>query len=372
MKNYILLLMAGLLACFQISAQTNITLSSSEVKDVLKGNYSASTYAASNVVDSHHHILCDIKNNISADSLRDYLIEMDGFHTRHTYSDTASADSGIGGARRWAFQKFKSFSDRNEQRLLPAYLTFDWTGGSCGDAFGLRNILAALPGRDTTNKSIIIIEAHFDSRCDGPCDINCEAKGMEDNASGSALVLELARVMSRFTFDETIVFMLTVGEEQGLLGAHAMAQYCVDNNISIKAVQNNDVIGGVICGTTSSPPSCPAEGDIDSLNVRLFSSAALNGPYRTFARTIKIFYDEKIKGQVNVPMNINIMSSEDRGGRGGDHIPFRKEDFGTFGFLQLMNMAMELPVRVIRIGSIPRMMCLELIPIMIIKLIAFL
>ncbi len=317
---------------FTSFGQTNIQVSNSEVHNILTGNYSPSQYQAAQVLDEHDQILCELRNLISPDSLKSYLLDMDRFHTRHTYSDTVSQDSGIGGARRWALQKFKSISSRNENRLRPAYLSFDWLGGSCGDGFGLKNIMGVLPGRDSINKPVIIIEAHLDSRCDQGCDIVCEAKGMEDNASGSALVLELARVMSRYTFDATIVFMLTVGEEQGLLGAHAMAQYCEDNSINLKAVQNNDVIGGVICGTRSSPPSCPVEGDIDSLNVRLFSSAALNGPYRTFARTIKIFYEEKMNGQLRFPMSINVMNSEDRGGRGGDHIPFRERGFRNVRF----------------------------------------
>lgn len=332
MKPIFLTALFNLMILSAAFGQSNISLSNNEVADILSGNYDPSNYQASTVIDQHDQIICELKNLISPDSLKAMLIEMDQFNTRNTYSDTVSPDSGIGAARQWAYQKFVDYSNRNESRLKPAYLSFDWLNGACGDGYGLKNILAVLPGRDTVDKSIVIIEAHFDSRCETTCDPNCDAKGMEDNASGSALVLELARIMSRYTFDETILFMLIVGEEQGLLGAHAMAQYCQDNNIRIKAVQNNDVIGGVLCGTTSSPPSCPAEGDVDSVNVRLFSSAALNGPYRTFARTIKIFYDEKIKSQVQVPMLINVMNSEDRGGRGGDHIPFRQRGYRNVRF----------------------------------------
>lgn len=332
MKIKLSLFIALTCAAFGLFGQTNISVSNAEVKDILIGNYNPSTYAASNITDSHNQILCEIQNDISADSLKTLLVEMNRFHTRNTFSDTVSPDSGIGAARRWAYQRFVNYGNRNEQRLKASYLTFDWAGGTCGGGSGLKNIMGVLPGNDTVDKSIIIIEAHFDSRCETTCDVACEAKGMEDNASGSALVIELARVLSRYTFDETIVFMLTIGEEQGLLGGHAMAQYCEDNNIAIKAVQNNDVIGGVICGKTSSPPSCAVEGEIDSLNVRLFSSASLAGPYRTFARTIKIFYEEKLTGHLGVPMTINIMNSEDRGGRGGDHIPFRERGYRNVRF----------------------------------------
>jgi Zn-dependent M28 family amino/carboxypeptidase len=118
-----------------------------------------------------------------------------------------------------------------------------------------KNVLGVLPGTDKDNHQLIIIEGHFDSRCAGRCNIDCVAQGIEDNASGTALVIELARVMSKYTYKNTFVFMATTGEEQGLNGAEAFANYAVNKNISIEGVFNNDVIGGIICGKTSSEPS---------------------------------------------------------------------------------------------------------------------
>ncbi len=69
-----------------------------------------------------------------------------------------------------------------------------------------------LPGTDTTDKSIVIIEGHIDSRCEGLCDTLCNAQGIEDNASGTALVMELARVMSKYSYKQTIVFFVTIAE----------------------------------------------------------------------------------------------------------------------------------------------------------------
>jgi Zn-dependent M28 family amino/carboxypeptidase len=123
--------------------------------------------------------------------------------------------------------------------LIPSYFQFE--RNICG-VIQHRNIIAVLPGTDTTNHEVIVIEGHMDSRCENECDITCQAQGIEDNASGSALVLELARVMSKCTYKNTIVFMLTIGEEQGLYGADAFADYCNLNDIPVKAVFNNDVI----------------------------------------------------------------------------------------------------------------------------------
>ena len=183
---------------------------------------------------------------------------MSRFETRHTSSDTASSTRGIGAARRWALHKFQQISEANNDRLVCTYL--NWERNICG-VNEHKNIVAILPGSglgtvNTTAPGIVIIEAHLDSRCDDGCDTSCVAHGMEDNGSGSALVLELARVMSKYQFERTIVFMLTVAEEQGLYGAKALSDYCFQNEVDIAAVLNNDVIGGVICGETSSPPSC--------------------------------------------------------------------------------------------------------------------
>ncbi len=326
-----LLFLLGILATACISAQTNISITSVSAENIIKGNYNPANYTATKVIDTQGPIACMLDDELSADTLLRYLEVLESFYTRHTYSDTTSADTGIGAARRWAYQKFQSYSQRNDNRLQTAYLQFDQPANTCGAANGLRNVLSVLPGTDAT-APIIIIEAHMDSRCEGRCDDTCSAPGVDDNASGTALVLELSRVMSQFTFEHTIVFMLTIGEEQGLLGAAAMAEYCQQNNIEIKAVQNNDVVGGIVCGQTSSAPGCDPAFSVDSTRVRLYASTAFLLPHQSFARTIKIFYDEKMKGAVKVPMNIEIINREDRVGRGGDHIPFREKGYTNVRF----------------------------------------
>ncbi len=299
----------------------------------MKGLYDPATYAAQVPIADHGTILCELRSAVSADSLRSHLETLTSFHTRHSFSDTLSPDTGIGAARRWAFGKFQAFSTANENRLIPGYLSFDYLGDPCGtDGHGWRNVFGVLPGSDVSNLSMVIIEAHLDSRCADACDATCLAHGADDNGSGSALVLELARVMSRYTFDHTIVFLLTTGEEQGLVGATAMAEWCANNNILIKGVQNNDIVGGIYCGSTASEPGCDVEGTVDSLQLRLFSNGSIPRPYRGFARSIKLWYEEKLRPTVPVPMSISIMNVEDRQDRGGDHIPFRERFFRNVRF----------------------------------------
>ena len=172
----------------------------------------------------------------------------------------------------------------------------------------------------------------MDSRCEERCDIDCKAHGMEDNGSGTALVIELTRVMSQLAFDRTVVFMATIGEEQGLIGADAFAKYAKQTGIQFNAVMNNDVVGGIICGETSSPPICPGLNHIDSTQVRFFSAGSNNSPNKQLARFIKLEYQEELLPMVSVPMMVTIMSGEDRVLRGGDHIPFRQQGFAAMRF----------------------------------------
>lgn len=310
-------------------AQTNMLLTNPTAEEILLGNFDPALYQAATVITDHDAIIQGIESEMNVDSLKAYIIQMATFENRNTGADTVSTTTGIGAARRWAFDKFTEFSSVNDNRLVVSY--FQWDQAICSMTQH-RNILAVLPGSDTSNHEVILFEGHFDSRCQGACDIVCAAHGIEDNASGSALVLEIARVMSKYTFDQTIVFMLTVGEEQGLYGANAFSQHAKNIDVPIKAVLNNDVIGGIICGETSSGPSCPGLDHIDSTQVRLFSQGTFNSTHKQLSRFIKLQYKEELLGIVSVPMMLTIMNNEDRIGRGGDHIPFRQDGYRAMRF----------------------------------------
>jgi hypothetical protein len=326
-----LILLAGF-AQTPAFSQTNILVTDSEVDNILHGAYDPAAYLPSVVINHPEDIASLLVEQLSPDSLKAYLEVLSSFENRNTGSDTVSTTTGMGAARRWAYSRFESFSLDNENRLRPAYLQFDEDICGMGQH---RNVLAVLPGAGPNHRELVIVEGHMDSRCDDPCDIECTAKGMEDNGSGTALVLELARVMSQFTFDRTIVFMITTGEEQGLYGADAFASYCLFEEIPVKAVYNNDIVGGIICGETASPPGCPGLNEIDSINVRLYSyggSALSSSDSRRLARFTRLQYEEILAPISPVQTMINIMSQEDRSGRGGDHIPFRQRGFASVRF----------------------------------------
>jgi len=327
MKKNLLLLFV--IISSNLFSQTNIICTDSITGQVLQGKYNPLTYTASTILNRPDTIFKGINARVSPDSLQSYIFKLATFYNRNTASDTISQTQGIGAARRWVYSKFQQYSAGCQNRLLPAYIQF--TLNICS-VMQHRNVIAVLPGIDTTDKSIIIIEGHIDSRCANVCDTISKAEGVEDNSTGVALVLELARVMSKYSYNNTIVFTVTTGEEQGLYGASAFASYIKANGIKIKAVLNNDVIGGIICGYTSSAPSCPGFGNLDSTQVRIFSLGAFNSPHKGLARFIKLEYKENLLPTANVPMLISVMAPQDRTGRGGDHEPFNSDGYTAIRF----------------------------------------
>ena len=320
-------------------AQSNPSVTSTEVNNILLGNYTPATYQASAIINDPSIVSAGLLGNVSADTLTADLYALNGFYNRNMFSDTVSNSSGIGATRRWVYQRFQQYSAANQNRLRVSYLKFTYapsTYGCTGDGSNSTqyNVMAVLPGSQTTNKSLIIIEAHMDSRNDDNCDVTGSAPGIGDNATGTALVMELARVLSKYTFRNTILFSINTGEEQGLIGAHALANYLQSQHVLIKAVNNNDVSGGVFCGHTSSAPSCPFYGNIDSTALRIFSLGDINSPNKQWARYIKLEYKEQLSHLVTVPANIDIMEPDDRTGRGGDHQAFTDNDYTAVRFTQ--------------------------------------
>jgi len=333
MKKTLFILMAIMPVTFALS-QTNMSVSNPEAEAVIMGNYDPSGYIPGTIINHVDSILHGIVNDVSSDTMINWLQHIDSFHNRNTGSDTISQTNGIGAVRRWLYGKFTQISEANQNRLLVSYMDFD--AQICGMSHH-KNVFGVLPGLDTTKKEIVFIEGHFDTRCEGSCDTACYSPGMDDNGSGTVLVLELARVMSRYAFDHTVIFALPTGEDQGLYGGRAFANYFHNQNVEIRACLNNDVIGGIACGMTSSPPSCPYFNHIDSTNMRIFSysfpnDSSRNSKHKQLARYIQLHQEEDINPLLETPMQINIILREDRQGRSGDHIPFRQRGYTSIRF----------------------------------------
>lgn len=306
--------------------QTNITVTNATADAVMAGNYSPSTYN-SGTNASANTISAAINQGISADSLKAYVRKLASFGNRNTNTiNNTSTTTGLGAANTWVEAKFRELSARRNNRLIVSRMTF--TATICSLTKTYNEVFAVLPGTDLTDKSLILVEGHIDSRCEDGCNTTCNAPGVSDNATGSALVLETARVLSTYNLKATVVFLLTVGEEQGLYGSKAFANYSAGKSRAIRMVMNNDIAGTTLCGPCSSAPSCVA-GNLATNSIRIFSYGSANSIHKQLARYIKLEYAEQIKPIAAYPMNINIMSSEDRTGRSSDHVSFRSQGYAA-------------------------------------------
>ena len=274
-----------------------------------------------------------IVDGISTERIAAIEKELESFETRNIFSDPDNPTRGVGAARRWIFEQLKSYSPRLE-------VSFDsYRVKKQKRVFRdveLVNVVAVLPG--TLNKERqFIVSGHYDSlnlvrkppstdpaAAGDPPEIDSEksaskphAPGVTDDASGTAAVLEMARVMSQYEFEKTIVFIAFAGEEEGLVGSTLYAAKAHRENRVIDAVLNNDIIGSEAAGN----------GLLENSSVRVFSEHPNDSPSRQLARYIKEV------GERYVPaMKVDLIFRNDRFGRGGDHTPFNYEGYAAVRF----------------------------------------
>jgi Zn-dependent M28 family amino/carboxypeptidase len=243
-----------------------------------------------------------------------------GFETRGNYSDPNQKTRGVGAARRWIFAQFQGYSQRLE-------VSYDVGKKGTTD---VASVIAVLPGAAQPEKRIVV-GAHYDSvnlRATGDKAAEAPAPGADDDASGTAVVLELARVMSQYRFRKTIVFIAFGGEEIGLVGSSRYASRAKANHEQIEAVFNNDIVGANVVGIThddilGSDDDTGGLGDTGN-RLRVYSPDPPDSPSRLLAR------HTQDAAQRYVPVvKIELISRADRYDRGGDQIPFQKNGFAA-------------------------------------------
>jgi hypothetical protein len=318
-----------LVGLMNVSAQTNFKLSDPFCMHLLRGAYPADTFPARPIL-ADQQLPAHLVSQFNSDSLQKYLEGIVSYENRNTIADNPNRpDWGIRGARKWIRSYIDYWADQPGAVVFPCEFDFDYS--MCAR---LRHteIFCIIPGNGPQRDEMVILEAHLDSRCEDGCDTLCVAQGADDNGSGSTLLMDLTRVMSKVQLNRTLVIMWTTGEEQGLGGARAFATFCKLNGIKIKAVFNNDIVGGIECGITSSPPSCPGPDQYDSIRLKIFSAGTNNSMPKNLARMTRILVEQNLTPVYASTPKIDIMYGEDRSGRGGDHIPYREQGYASIRY----------------------------------------
>jgi hypothetical protein len=188
--------------------------------------------------------------DVSADRIQANIARLVKFGTRSTLSaqDPASiaAGRGIGAAREWIKAEFERYSKDCGGCLEVKTDSFTKdTADRVPKATQIANVYAVLKGSDPeAAKHIVLVTGHYDSRNSQNDNITDDAPGADDDASGTAVSMECARVLSKLKFPGTIIFLTVAGEEQGLYGSQHFAQMAKQQGWNLEAVLNNDIVGG--------------------------------------------------------------------------------------------------------------------------------
>ena len=278
---------------------------------------------------------------VSADSLKSYIVKMVSFGTRNTLTSTTDKNRGIGAARNWVLSRFNAFAKQSNGRLsaIVDTTTYKADGRRVDRPINLGNVMATLKGTDPNDNRIFIISGHLDNMRGSPTDSIGDAPGANDDASGVAAVLECTRIMSKNSFPATIIFVAVSGEEQGLLGAGYLAKKARNNNWNIEAVLNNDIMGSNNSNETNI---------IENTKIRVFSEAfaisdtgrkALqirqlglenDGKARQLARYVKEIGERYVDN-----LQVVMIYRNDRFLRGGDHTPFVENNYAAVRFTEM-------------------------------------
>ena len=273
----------------------------------------------------------NIISDISVERLKNDIQTLVNFGTRHTLSDTASKTRGIGAARNWIKKSFDEISD-NCNNCLEVFFQKNYFKKNnlrlIKDVW-INNVVAIQRGNKYPNR-YILMSGDIDSRVSNPNDFESDSPGANDNATGMAGTIEAARVLSKYEFNNSIVYVGLSGEEQGLYGGKGLAEYAKKNNWDIIGILNNDMIGniegvnGVIDNKSfrifSEP--VPANESDRKRYMRRFYGGEVDGNSRQLARFI---YNSTKKYLPD--LNPDLIYRLDRFGRGGHHRPFNELGF---------------------------------------------
>ena len=255
---------------------------------------------------------------ISGAQMKQTVAKLVSFGTRHTLSSQTDPKRGIGAALNWTKGQFESFG-------LPTERPCDTvTGRRVPNPTRVCDMIAIQRGTERPN-DVVIIQGHIDSRVTDVMNFTSDAPGANDDGSGTAAVIEAARVLSKHKFPGTIVYAALSGEEQGLLGGKILAEYAKTQGWNVVTVLNNDIVGN----------SCSSDGFCDDKHVRVISEGprsqgqaelaekthSLGGENDAPSRNISRYLDS-LADRLNIGLDVRQIWRTDRFGRGGDHIPF--------------------------------------------------
>ncbi|KAI1374060.1 Zn-dependent exopeptidase [Hypoxylon crocopeplum] len=268
------------------------------------------------------------------------------FGTRHTMSTQNSTTRGIGAARNWIRDEFQRYANASDGRLtveVPGYVQQP-DGNRILFPTLISDVVATLHG--TEENRLYVVSGHYDTRASNVLDYEIDAPGADDDASGVAVSLELARIMSQPQYPRpqaSIAFVAVAGEEQGLYGAEFLAQTYANATprVNVEGMFTNDIVGSsrggndgefydpyVIRLFAQGLPPLDVENSA-TRETRLTIGGENDSPARQLARFVKEVAENEATG-----MNVSVVYRLDRYLRGGDHRPFLEAGYPAARFTE--------------------------------------
>jgi Peptidase family M28 len=280
-----------------------------------------------------------ILREVSAANIERTVRALAAFGTRNTLSSQTDPRRGIGAARDWLRAEFEKVAATSGGRMTVALQSYlQQPASRIPVPTTITNVVATLRGTQAESAGrTYVVSGHYDSMPTDPTDPVSDAPGANDDASGVAAVLELARVMATRRFDATIVFMAVAGEEQGLYGSRHFATEARRRGVDVAAMFTNDIIGS----------STGQDGQREPYTVRLFAEGvktdetpeeantrrSVGGENDSPARQLARFAKE-VGENTATRMQVRIVYRRDRYLRGGDHIPFLEQGYPAVRFTE--------------------------------------
>jgi hypothetical protein len=293
----------------------------------------SSSNSPAQIIHQRDPAIVEMVQEISAKNIEASIRALASFHTRHSLSDTINDQRGIGAARRWIKSELERYVKDSGGRLRVEFDRFVVEPDKRRIPYRvvMANVLATLPGTDPADKRIFIVSGHYDSRASDPLDSTSFSPGANDDASGTAVSIELARVLSKRRFPATIIFAAVAGEEQGLYGSTHLAQRAKNEKWNVVAMITNDIVGNTRSSGTNLfdnthvrvfSEGVPAAESEKMAQLRPSMGSENDGPSRQFARYLKEIGERYVD-----QMNVALIYRRDRFLRGGDHTPFNRLGF---------------------------------------------
>lgn len=278
---------------------------------------------------------------VKTENLEATVRKLVSFGTRHTLSDTKSKTRGIGAAQQWVKSEFDKYALESNGRLTATidYFTVKADGKRIANDSQLGNVMATLKGTDPTDDRVLIISGHLDSRVSDVMNAKSDAPGANDDGSGVAAMMELAKIMSKREFPFSLIFVAVTGEEQGLYGARHLAELAKKSKWNVIAMINNDMIGNSLSSGTLLrdntqvrvfSETIPYLETEEEAKMRKATNRDNDSPSRLLARYIKTTTNQYVD-----QLDINLVYRNDRFLRGGDHTPFSQNGFPAIRFCEM-------------------------------------